>query len=187
MLAAGPATPQAGRDNGRLRVTTCCLITPLGPQPTHVYGPTHPRRRPTHPPPPPTTHQPTPCFAHTLTLCPVLQVGAALELFESLELWDSLIVCYRLLDKKVQVESTGRGREQEGGGGGGGAAEARCVGCASLAGCLCGTAACLPLGSLNKPTSASVNGLSSLITLPPHPLCEYPPTTTPAMSTPPLP
>jgi tetratricopeptide (TPR) repeat protein len=31
-------------------------------------------------------------------------VGAALPLFESLELWDNLIVCYRLLDKKVAAE-----------------------------------------------------------------------------------
>ncbi len=30
-------------------------------------------------------------------------VGAALSVFESLELWDNLIVCYRLLDKRVQV------------------------------------------------------------------------------------
>jgi hypothetical protein len=30
-------------------------------------------------------------------------VGAALTLFEQLELWDSLIACYQLLDKKVQV------------------------------------------------------------------------------------
>jgi hypothetical protein len=33
-------------------------------------------------------------------------VGSALTLFEELELWDSLIVCYQLLDKRVQV---GRG------------------------------------------------------------------------------
>ena len=31
-------------------------------------------------------------------------VGAALPLFESLELWDNLIVCYRLLDKKIAAE-----------------------------------------------------------------------------------
>ena len=31
-------------------------------------------------------------------------VGAALPLFESLELWDNLIVCYRLLEKKVAAE-----------------------------------------------------------------------------------
>jgi len=31
-------------------------------------------------------------------------VGAALPLFENLELWDNLIVCYRLLDKKVAAE-----------------------------------------------------------------------------------
>lgn len=31
-------------------------------------------------------------------------VGAALDLFEKLELWDGLIVCYRLLDKKVAAE-----------------------------------------------------------------------------------
>lgn len=31
-------------------------------------------------------------------------VGAALPLFESLELWDNLIVCYRLMDKKVAAE-----------------------------------------------------------------------------------
>ena len=30
-------------------------------------------------------------------------VGGALQLFESLELWDNLIVCYQLLDKRVQV------------------------------------------------------------------------------------
>ena len=30
-------------------------------------------------------------------------VGAALQLFEALELWDNLIVCYQLLDKRVQV------------------------------------------------------------------------------------
>lgn len=30
-------------------------------------------------------------------------VGAALPLFEELELWDSLAVCYQLLGKKVQV------------------------------------------------------------------------------------
>ena len=30
-------------------------------------------------------------------------VGGALPLFESLELWDSLAVCYQLLGKKVQV------------------------------------------------------------------------------------
>ncbi|KAL4859782.1 Tetratricopeptide repeat protein 27 [Chlorella vulgaris] len=31
-------------------------------------------------------------------------VGSALSLFEGLELWDNLIVCYQLLDKKVQAE-----------------------------------------------------------------------------------
>lgn len=30
-------------------------------------------------------------------------VGAALAVFEQLELWDNLIVCYQLLDKRVQV------------------------------------------------------------------------------------
>ena len=30
-------------------------------------------------------------------------VGGALQLFESLELWDNLIVCYQLLNKRVQV------------------------------------------------------------------------------------
>lgn len=30
-------------------------------------------------------------------------VGAALDLFEALELWDNLIVCYQLLGKRVQV------------------------------------------------------------------------------------
>ena len=30
-------------------------------------------------------------------------VGSALQLFEGLELWDNLIVCYQLLDKRVQV------------------------------------------------------------------------------------
>lgn len=37
-------------------------------------------------------------------------VGAALPLFESLELWDNLIVCYQLLDKKVQAEQLVRRR-----------------------------------------------------------------------------
>lgn len=32
-------------------------------------------------------------------------VGAALTLFEQLELWDNLIVCYQLLDKRVQVST----------------------------------------------------------------------------------
>jgi hypothetical protein len=31
-------------------------------------------------------------------------VGAAMSLFEELELWDALIICYRLLDKNVQAE-----------------------------------------------------------------------------------
>ncbi|KAK9803991.1 hypothetical protein WJX72_011120 [[Myrmecia] bisecta] len=31
-------------------------------------------------------------------------VGGAMEVFEKLELWDSLILCYRLLDKKVQAQ-----------------------------------------------------------------------------------
>jgi hypothetical protein len=30
-------------------------------------------------------------------------VGSALQLFEGLELWENLIVCYQLLDKRVQV------------------------------------------------------------------------------------
>ena len=34
-------------------------------------------------------------------------VGSALALFEQLELWDSLIVCYQLLDKRVQVRAGG--------------------------------------------------------------------------------
>jgi len=35
-------------------------------------------------------------------------VGAALQLFEALELWDNLIVCYQLLDKRVQVRVCAR-------------------------------------------------------------------------------
>ena len=31
-------------------------------------------------------------------------VGAAMTLFEELELWDALILCYRLLQKNVQAE-----------------------------------------------------------------------------------
>ncbi len=31
-------------------------------------------------------------------------VGGAMTLFEELELWDALIVCYRLLGKNVQAE-----------------------------------------------------------------------------------
>ena len=31
-------------------------------------------------------------------------VGAAMTLFEELELWDALILCYRLLEKNVQAE-----------------------------------------------------------------------------------
>ena len=41
-------------------------------------------------------------------------VGAALALFEALELWDSLIVCYRLLDKKIQVGAGWRAGGREG-------------------------------------------------------------------------
>jgi len=37
-------------------------------------------------------------------------VGAALPLFENLELWDNLIVCYRLLDKKVAAEQLVKNR-----------------------------------------------------------------------------
>jgi hypothetical protein len=31
-------------------------------------------------------------------------VGAAMTLFEELELWDALILCYRLLQKNLQAE-----------------------------------------------------------------------------------
>eukprot|EP00887_Chlorella_sp_A99_P004614 scaffold4.g4614.t1 len=44
------------------------------------------------------------------TLVAMGLVGAALELFEKLELWDCLIVCYRLLDKRVQAEQLIRRR-----------------------------------------------------------------------------
>ncbi|GFH20739.1 TPR_REGION domain-containing protein, partial [Haematococcus lacustris] len=37
-------------------------------------------------------------------------VGAAVRTFEALELWDSLIVCYRLLDKKALAEEVIRRR-----------------------------------------------------------------------------
>jgi hypothetical protein len=40
---------------------------------------------------------------HFTMLCCVLLCcapGAALKIFEALEMWDQLIVCYRLLDKK---------------------------------------------------------------------------------------
>jgi hypothetical protein len=37
-------------------------------------------------------------------------VGAALELFEALELWDNLIVCYRLLEKGAAAEALIRAR-----------------------------------------------------------------------------
>ena len=37
-------------------------------------------------------------------------VGAAMELFEELELWDALILCYRLLQKNVQAEELVRKR-----------------------------------------------------------------------------
>mgnify|MGYP001811139938 CR=1 FL=1 len=37
-------------------------------------------------------------------------VGGALAVFETLELWDNLIVCYQLLGKKVQVGAGCGGR-----------------------------------------------------------------------------
>lgn len=42
-------------------------------------------------------------------------VGAALQLFEALELWDNLIVCYQLLDKRVQVGWGWAGGQSEAG------------------------------------------------------------------------
>ena len=42
-------------------------------------------------------------------------VGAAMELFEELELWDALILCYRLLQKNVQAEELVRKRLEVGG------------------------------------------------------------------------
>ena len=41
-------------------------------------------------------------------------VGAAMELFEELELWDALIMCYRLLQKNVQAEELVRKRLEVG-------------------------------------------------------------------------
>ena len=41
-------------------------------------------------------------------------VGAAMELFEELELWDALILCYRLLHKNVQAEELVRKRLEVG-------------------------------------------------------------------------
>ena len=41
-------------------------------------------------------------------------VGAAMELFEELELWDALILCYRLLQKNVQAEELVRKRLEVG-------------------------------------------------------------------------
>lgn len=41
-------------------------------------------------------------------------VGAAMELFEELELWDALILCYRLLQKDVQAEELVRKRLEVG-------------------------------------------------------------------------
>lgn len=37
-------------------------------------------------------------------------VGAALKVFEELEMWEPLILCYRLLDKKEQAEEVVRQR-----------------------------------------------------------------------------
>jgi len=37
-------------------------------------------------------------------------VGAAMSLFKELELWDALILCYRLLEKNVQAEELVRRR-----------------------------------------------------------------------------
>lgn len=35
---------------------------------------------------------------------PPPSTGAALRIFEALEMWDQLIVCYRLLDKKQAAQ-----------------------------------------------------------------------------------
>ena len=37
-------------------------------------------------------------------------VGEAMAIFERLEIWDSLLVCYRLLDKKAQALTLIRAR-----------------------------------------------------------------------------
>jgi hypothetical protein len=44
--------------------------------------------------------------------------GAALKIFEGLEMWDQLIVCYRLLDKKQVAQELVMARLQVGGTGG---------------------------------------------------------------------
>ena len=54
---------------------------------------------------------------------PPLPTGAAIRVFESLELWDNVITCYRLTGKKALAEELvqrrwgGRGEEMEGEGG----------------------------------------------------------------------
>ena len=73
-------------------VRPCCV----DPRHTHTHTPQ------AHlPPPPPPPHSLRREVGEALVGMGL--VGAALSLFEELELWDSLIVCYRLLDKKVQV------------------------------------------------------------------------------------
>ena len=50
-----------------------------------------------------TPHTPAAPFLQNKLFGGLGLVGSALQLFEGLELWDNLIVCYQLLDKRVQV------------------------------------------------------------------------------------